>query len=185
MPAVTGSIRFEDYTLFLIAAMVELRTQPPGPPPGHPLAALLGQMPQSDTPAIGIMTDMNIDGAERLVEIVADNMDDFLGHLEEIMQAAQPVVGINVWQGTLEVSPDGEVSFEGEFRRPSTVDFGTLASIHTALDDEARKHALAHAKHCHACAEKMGLDPSEVTEAPSEKEIQHIRLRIPAIPGEH
>ena len=179
MPAVTGSIRFEDYTLFLIAAMVELR---PLPPEGHPLAMLLGQMP----PSIGVITNMNLEGAERVAELVSDNMEEFMDHITELMAPAQPIVGISVWQGDVEVLPDGELRFKGKYRRPTTADFGILGTIHQQLDDEARENALSHARQCRACAEKMGLDLGTVQEdGESHDDARHIFMRIPTIPGEH
>lgn len=176
MPTVSGTIRFKDFTVFITAPHVELRRAVP-----HPgLQQILSQL----GPALGLITDMDADGAPRVLDLLTENVQAFVEHLHAAMPAAQPIVGLSVWQGGLTVDAEGGVLFEGVVRRPTTSDYGALEDLLGRIDAEAQKDALEHAKKCRGCAEKMGLDPSEVEEGDEEVDPGVHLVRFGITPGE-
>lgn len=159
MPNVSGQIEYTGFTLFLAVPMVELRQNP---------TVLHQMLANSMSHSVGITFDADAEGATDFVDMVVDCADEFMEHVMEVIPVGIPALGMIVWEGGATINAQKEVSFHGTVRRPTAEDFTLYGDIMTRIDADARDQALEHAKTCRRCAEKMGLDPSEVHEDESE-----------------
>ena len=159
MPTVTGEIRFKGFILYMFVAVAEIRSEP-----------ALPFLPQGR--GMGLFTDPLVEDGRRLIHLIHDNPDEFMEHLSDISAPGANAIGLRVWEGDVLLLADGTIEFKGKVRRPTGDDYVKLSEIQEFIDKVASETAWEHAKHCKACAAKLGMNPDLVEDDDDEDDFE-------------